>query len=703
MRGESNDTKVEGGFEFIEQERTDVSMKKKELPWEGEFDDKRTASLDSSVDAYLIREESHSDQVSIRSILVGSLLGAVVSAGSMYISFKAGTSFSSSLFCAIVGFSIMQPLSQRLPVRWGGGYFGPKENVVLQTSGNSASGLSAGFTVAVPVLFWIGYLKSISGDIVSLFFWTLAAAYYGLFFAVPLRYMTIIKQKLKFPTGLATAEVIKAMHASASSSIEGTKKALCILYFFIFGLSWTVFTQFFPFLYNMPIFYYIYQWSGNTAVWARNVNSWRWALNISPAMFGAGMLQGINVALSQLLGGIVCWAILGPLTQHWGWTFDNYGYEGNDFVERPSAQYWLLWPGICIMLVGALFELAWNWRTMRNGIVTAGQDIKKIGRIVVRSVKKDVTVGTKDVYEDGDQEEDLDPAPIEERVPFWWWSSGLVVSSAFTVAVLSGFWDILWYEVVLAIIMAFILSFMAVQVYGETDNNPQGTVAKATQFVFASFNSNQAINVICGNISLCSAGQAGDMLQDLKTGHILNASPRAVFIGQIFGSLAGVFSNVAAFYLIASAYPCLMDLPSADAVCDFAMPSAQSWYGVSYALTHGFADAIPPTAAWASLIGAILTIIVCYIRKVVPEDYKIYVLSPLAFGMAFTFPQPNIIFTQALGGVFMKVWELKFPESYDRFGYPVASGLLSGEGVGGLVVSVLTLSSVTWKSPFGTA
>ena len=50
--------------------------------------------------------------------------------------------------------------------------------------------------------------------------------------------------------------------------------------------------------------------------------------------------------------------------------------------------------------------------------------------------------------------------------------------------------------------------------------------------------------------------QAGDLMQDLKTGHLLGASPRAQFFAQLIGSTASIFVTVAAFNLYATAYGC---------------------------------------------------------------------------------------------------------------------------------------------------
>jgi len=59
-----------------------------------------------------------------------------------------------------------------------------------------------------------------------------------------------------------------------------------------------------------------------------------------------------------------------------------------------------------------------------------------------------------------------------------------------------------------------------------------------------------AVNIIAGNVAASAAGQSVDMLQDLKTGHILHVAPKAQFIAQCVGSLFGVVFSVATYKLL---------------------------------------------------------------------------------------------------------------------------------------------------------
>jgi uncharacterized oligopeptide transporter (OPT) family protein len=82
--------------------------------------------------------------------------------------------------------------------------------------------------------------------------------------------------------------------------------------------------------------------------------------------------------------------------------------------------------------------------------------------------------------------------------------------------------------------MALILSIMGVRALGETDLNPVSGISKLAQLFFAlvipqSNKNSMLINLIAGAISEAGALQAGDLMQDLKTGHLLGAAPNAQF------------------------------------------------------------------------------------------------------------------------------------------------------------------------------
>ena len=97
-----------------------------------------------------------------------------------------------------------------------------------------------------------------------------------------------------------------------------------------------------------------------------------WVLEFTPAFFGAGMLSGLNASWSFLGGSIVSWGIIAPSIVKTGLAvgspFDDSVPEYIDYYAMsfqpvdgarppPSPRYWLLWPGVLLMLVFSFFEV----------------------------------------------------------------------------------------------------------------------------------------------------------------------------------------------------------------------------------------------------------------------------------------------------------------------------------------------------------
>jgi hypothetical protein len=195
------------------QEETKINEK---VPLEEDHESEDAALLnDGNPFPPMPGEIEETQQLTVRAVVIGSLLGLVVGASNIYLGLKTGKSsawcrgmqrsprrfsirltdpsqfigftFGASLFGAIFGFAILKPLSHILPERFGGGYFGPKENCTVQTAATAAGGLTGLFVAAVPAMYQLKLLKSPKEDIGRLFLLTAITAFYGFFFAIPLR------------------------------------------------------------------------------------------------------------------------------------------------------------------------------------------------------------------------------------------------------------------------------------------------------------------------------------------------------------------------------------------------------------------------------------------------------------------------------------------------------------------------------------
>ncbi|KAG0345398.1 hypothetical protein BGZ54_005575, partial [Gamsiella multidivaricata] len=153
--------------------------------------DQKSIDVVETEEEYEYVHETH--QFTWRAAIVGSILGCVVAASNLYLGLKIGWTFGAALWGSIFGFLILKAMA-----RVTGTVFGPKENVVCQAAATSAGGLSSGFVTAIPAMYRMGLMgeNTPKDDVVSLLLWTGCAAFFGMFFAVPLRSHFVINQNL---------------------------------------------------------------------------------------------------------------------------------------------------------------------------------------------------------------------------------------------------------------------------------------------------------------------------------------------------------------------------------------------------------------------------------------------------------------------------------------------------------------------------
>jgi len=297
-----------------------------------------------------------------------------------------------------------------------------------------------------------------------------------------------------------------------------------------------------------------------------------------------------------------------------------------------------------------------------------------------------------------------DPATPEHQVPAKWWVGGLFISIIITVVVMKFVWSIPVGETFLAILLGFIFAFIGIQSAGETDINPTGAIAKSSQIVLAAlppFNPTgealrlkQTVNLAAGLISAASAHQSTDMVGDLKTGHLLRASPRAQFLAQLVGSVFSVFTGLGLWVLFASAYPCITDGAHDESKnCVFSLQAVVAWQAITQALTT--ANAIPTSALYTTLIlGIFVTLYVVVKNNWIHPRYHGYLLNFNAVGVAFVNTDQGLIACLLIGSLIGMAWNKRSPESYEMYMFAVAAGLIAGEGIFGVVQAGFALGNL---------
>ena len=242
---------------------------------------------------------------------------------------------------------------------------------------------------------------------------------------------------------------------------------------------------------------------------------------------------------------------------------------------------------------------------------------------------------------------------------------------------------------VLALLLALLLSLMGVRALGETDLNPVSGISKLTQLVFAflvpSSNPNAVtINLLAGAVSESGAVQAGDLMQDLKTGHLLGAAPNAQFYGQVIGSVVGAVASAGIYKMYTHVYTI--------GEGQFEVPTAFVWVFTARLVTgKGLPEMASTFAFGAGAIYVVLTAVRIAGKRHVMIDSLVPGGIAVAVGMYNT---PSFTLARSVGGFIAWYWT-KWRKREETTVVVLASGLILGEGL----LSIVNLGMASLNVP----
>jgi len=378
-------------------------------------------------------------------------------------------------------------------------------------------------------------------------------------------------------------------------------------------------------------------------------------------LVGAGAISGFRVAWSTLLGALINYLILAPWMIRQGVIVASHPQTGIAFRDITR---WSLWIGGSIMVVSSLVSLAFQWKTMVRAL--AG-----IGDIFGRNRKK----GDEDLL-----------AAIE--VPGSWVLTLFAVGGIGVITMLALIWHIPVWMGVIAVLLTFVLTIVACRATGETDTTPTGALGKITQLTYGVLKpADMTSNIMTASVTANAAGCAADLLTDLKSGYLLGANARKQFIAQLAGILPGAI-------IVGLAWNVLV--PNADALGGdrFPAPAAQVWKSVAELLSKGV-DSLPVTARYGALIGAFVGLVLTLLERTFPKKKK-YIPSAIAFGLAFVMQGFNAV-SMMVGASIALIIEKTRPKVADDYVIPVASGLIAGESLMAIVISLMFAMGVASK------
>lgn len=579
-------------------------------------------------------------QLTVRAVLIGSVLGAVMSLSNLFVGLKTGWGLGVAITACILSFAIGSSL-RRIGIL--GSNLSILENNCMQSTASSA-GYSTGSTMVSAV----SALLLIQGHhipFMTLMLWTVLLAFLGVFLAIPMKRQMINIEQLPFPSGLAAAETLRSLYArgeTAARKAKGLGIAAVLgglLAFFRDNqLKWWPGILRLPEMVELP---------GSLA--GRSLASWTISFEFSGIMIAAGAIIGIRVAWSMLLGGILNYFIIVPYVFERG-IIRSLGYK--------NIVSWSLWGGTALMVTSGLLTFAFQWKTVIRAF--AG-----MGRILRGTVRE------------------ADAADIERleavEVPGTWFMAGICLAGAGTIALQAVGFSIHWWMGLLSVVMTFFLSVVACRATGETDITPIGAMGKITQLFYGIIApSNITANLMTAGVTAGAAASSADLLTDLKSGYLLGANPRKQFIAQFLGVFAGAAVVVPAFYLL---------VPSPDILGGerFPAPSAQVWKGVAELLAHGLSS-LHISARIALAIGAAAGAAISILDRFGSPRLRALVPSAMGLGIAFVIPFWNTL-SIFLGAV---VAHLVRKTSAEGYIIPVASGVIAGESLIGVFLALFS-------------
>jgi OPT family oligopeptide transporter len=677
---------------------------------------------------FIVNHAGEGQNFTVRGILVGLGVGLVICFSNMYFGLQTGWVSSMSMPASLIGFAFFKTLSKHLDLP-----FTPVENVLVQSVAGSMGTmpLGCGLVGVMPALNYMLKPEE-QGPIVlglpKLVLWSLGLCFFGVVFAVPLRRQVIIREKLKFPSGTATALMIGVLHGKEaiadgpisritsrdpssqadstpsysdsdgrSADVEELSKnqsgswqsrvRLLIISFIISGL-YTLATYFFPILRNIPVF-------GSTLA-----ESWLWTLNPSLAYVGQGIIMGPATTLHMLLGAIVGWGILSPLAKNRGWA------PGPVDDWETGSKGWIVWVSLAIMLADSVVSLGYialtplvmhrgeyveimrrmlkrDWKAflhLRSG--KTGGDYARLREEVSTPLEETRSISQEDLILSDEEIKALpEPdAPHEHLVNDSTVWVGLALSVAFCIASIRVVFGALvpFYAIIIAVIMALVLSIMGVRALGETDLNPVSGISKLAQLFFAiiipqSNKNSVLINLVAGAVSEAGALQAGDLMQDLKTGHLLGAAPNAQFWGGVIGSAVGAVISALIYRLYTSVYEVPGDL--------FQVPTGYVWIKTARLVTgKGL-----PTMAWQWTLGAAIVFTFTTVARIIGMGKRWHAYIPGGISVAVgMYNIPSFTLARAIGGIVNWYWR-SYRHGEETPIVVLASGLILGEGVMSIV------------------
>jgi len=605
-------------------------------------------------------------ELTIRGLVLGALITTVFTAANVYLGLKVGLTFASSIPAAVISMAILSAVKDSSIL----------ENNIVQTVASAAGTLSAiifvlpglvivGWWTGFP--FWQSFLICVSGGVL------------GVLFTIPLRRALVTNSDLPYPEGVAAAEVLKvgsgARGEANTDSGEAREGLTAVVMGSVASAGLAIVAATRVVAAEVSGVFHL------TATAASGYNV-AWSL----ALFGAGHLVGLEVGLAMLTGLLIAWAGAVPILTHLQPATDAATFVSHTMsIWRTQVRF----IGAGTIAVSAIWTLA-----KLAGPVVGG---------LVSSLRSSQAAATGDA-----RDRDLAPSWIVALAVICMAITGWLAYSFASATTLAPYAVRL---TLIAIPFVFIVGFLIAGVAGYmagligASNSPISgigilgivTCASIVAMAVTPTPENRPVLVafalfITAIVFAC-ATISNDNLQDLKTGQLVGASPMKQQIALIVGVAAGAAVIPSVLNLLAKAYG-FAGAANIGVVAQNPLPAPQAT--LISALAQGV---IGGSLDWKMIgIGAVVGVSLIVIDAVLRASKK-GSLPPLAVGIGIYLPM-SATFAVVVGAVVghwynKKAAASRAPERAERLGTLIASGMIVGESLFGVLNAGLIVAFAT--------
>jgi len=433
-------------------------------------------------------------ELTVRSIICGLCVAAVMGASYPYIVLKLGFGPNVSVVSAFFGYLALGIFFKDYN-RW--------ENNIVQTAGTAAAQtafmciLLAAFDMlsASPTAHFHLTLTPLQA-----FWWLATGGILGVLLAIPMRQHFVVDERLPFPDGTAAGTTLIVLDA-ADAGARRAARALAIGA--VASAALMLMTEDARVIAWFPSVMLI----GPAILQTTGVG-----INWSLLSLGSGMIIGFRVDLSMLIGATLSWVVAPYALLHYGIIKPGFG--------KNDVLFWIMWPATGMLVFAGLAGLVIRWGVLK----------KTFSNLAGASAD-------------------------EGTVPVKWVGIGSLLASIAVIVVMKAIFGIAIWITAVSIILSVPLMLVGLRVLGETNWGPISALANLMQGVFGALvPGNIMVNMAASGNTGIIATDSEALMQDYRAGFMIGSTPKNMAIMQLIATPVGAAAVAWMYPLLRSTY-----------------------------------------------------------------------------------------------------------------------------------------------------